>query len=78
MVFFMSDSNNCDRGDPMIRIPKIVSSDSEIFVLAQKGNIAGMQRYFAEGKGSIFDVNDTEGRSAIHVSKQSCLRSSTR
>ncbi|KAH6652404.1 ankyrin repeat-containing domain protein [Truncatella angustata] len=67
MIFFMSDSNSYDHGSPMIRIPKVVSSDSEIFILAQKGNIPGMQRYFSEGKGSIFDVNDTEGRSPIHL-----------
>jgi hypothetical protein len=69
MVFAISASSNLfDVPDPFVRVPRVVKSSSDIFILAQKGNILEMQKLIAEARGSILDINGNEGRSALHVS----------
>ena len=51
-----------------LRTPRSISSKSNIFMLAQHGNIQGMQRLFEQRLASPFDISLDEGRSALHVS----------
>ena len=44
-----------------------ISSNSKLFMLAQHGNIVGMQRLFDQKLASPFDISLEEGRSALHV-----------
>lgn len=72
MVFAIGSSFNLLHAvDPFIRVPRVVASSSEIFILAQKGNILEMQKLIAGARGSILDINGNEGRSALHVSFRS-------
>ena len=51
-----------------LRTPRSISSKSNVFMLAQHGNIQGMQRLFEQRLASPFDISLDEGRSALHVS----------
>jgi hypothetical protein len=68
MISFMGRWNSLDGHNFTLHTPRVVPSSSEIFVLAQKGNIEGLQELFSQRKASIYDVSAREGRSALHVS----------
>ena len=51
-----------------LRTPRLVPTNSELFLYAQHGNIEGMQRLFDTHAASPFDISQEEGRSALHVS----------
>ena len=53
-----------------LRTPRSVPPGSNIFALAQHGNIEGIQRLFDQRLASPFDVSSDEGRSPLHVSNQ--------
>ena len=50
-----------------LRTPRSISSKSNVFMLAQHGNIQGMKRLFEQRLASPFDISHEEGRSALHV-----------
>lgn len=52
-----------------LRAPRSISSKSNVFMLAQHGNIQGMKRLFERKLASPFDISLEEGRSALHVSQ---------
>ena len=68
MVSFVGRWNVLDGHDVSLRMPRVVPSSSEIFVLAQKGNVRGIKMLLSLQKASIHDVSAVEGRSAMHVS----------
>lgn len=47
--------------------PRVISTNSSVFLFAQHGNIEGMQRLFSEHLASPFDISLEEGRSPLHV-----------
>lgn len=51
-----------------LKMPRVVPSSSEVFVLAQKGNVQDIKLLFSLSKASIHDVSVGEGRSVMHVS----------
>lgn len=67
MVFWQHSWDFLQGHDPFWRTPRVIESESELFLLAQKGSIKGLQGLFSAGTASIFDVNNLEGRSAMHV-----------
>jgi hypothetical protein len=67
MLSIMDQWNSLDGHRFMLHAPRVVSSSSEIFILAQRGNIEGIQALFAQKEASIYDVSAGEGRSAVHV-----------
>ena len=50
-----------------LRTPRSISSKSNVFMIAQHGNIEAMQRLFEQRLASPFDISLEEGRSALHV-----------
>ena len=50
-----------------LQLPRVVPTTADIFVLAQKGHVQGMQLMFDTGKASIYDVSSGEGQSVLHV-----------
>jgi len=50
-----------------VHTPRVVSNSSELFMLAQKGNILGVQNLLAKRTASLYDVSHGEGRTALHV-----------
>lgn len=68
MVSFVGRWNVLDGHDVSLRMPRVVPSSSEIFMLAQKGNVEGIKMLFSLQKASIHDVSIAEGRSVMHVS----------
>jgi hypothetical protein len=69
MLAFMDKWNSLEGHEFSLKMPQVVPSSAEIFVLAQKGNVKGMQMLFSGGKASLHDVSAGEGRSALHVRK---------
>ena len=51
-----------------LKTSRIISSNSNIFLFAQHGNIEGIKRLFEQKLASPFDISLEEGRSALHVS----------
>lgn len=68
MVSLYDSWNSFDGHQIHVKLPRVVPASAELFTLAQKGNIEGIQRLFSEKKASIYDINMSEGRSALHVS----------
>lgn len=68
MLSFVGRWNQLDGPDVCLRMPQVVPSSSEIFMLAQKGNVQGIKMLFSLSKASIHDVSVGEGRSIMHVS----------
>ena len=73
MVSFVGRWNVLDGHDVSLRMPRVVPSSSEIFMLAQKGNVQGIKRLFSLQKASVHDVSVVEGRSAMHVSHRTLV-----
>ena len=69
VVSFMDSWNGLDGHQVFVNFPRIIPADAELFVLAQRGHIEGVRRLFEDKKASIYDVSDSEGRSALHVSE---------
>jgi hypothetical protein len=65
---FMDRWNSLDGHQVSLHFPRVVPDSSEIFILAQKGNVKGLQELFSQHIASIYDVSAGEGRSALHVS----------
>ena len=76
MISIIDKWTPLDGHDISIRLPRIVSSSAEIFIMAQKGNIDGIKQLITNKKASIHDVSATEGRSALHVSSTACSQAS--
>lgn len=68
MISFRNTWSTLDVSELYVKFPRVVPASSDIFILAQQGNIPGVQRLFMQKKASVFDVNSSEGRSALHVS----------
>ncbi|GAW20292.1 hypothetical protein ANO14919_097930 [Xylariales sp. No.14919] len=68
MISLMKTWNGFDRPQLHVKFPRVIPPASELFVLAQKGNIPGVQRLFSDKKASPYDISAGEGRSALHVS----------
>ena len=68
MLSFVGRWNPLDGHDFSLRMPRVVPSSSDIFMLAQKGNVQGIKMLFSLSKASIHDVSAGEGRSVMHVS----------
>lgn len=56
-----------DGHDISIKLPRVVSSASDIFIFAQKGHIDGIQQLISQKKASVYDISAGKGRSALHV-----------
>jgi hypothetical protein len=67
MVSILDSWNSFDGHQLHVKFPRVIPASAELFTLVQKGNIEGVQRLFSERKASVFDVNASEGRSALHV-----------
>ena len=50
----------------VLNAPRIIPDDSLIFMYCQQGDVAGMQRLFAEGRASVHDVN-SDGLTTLHM-----------
>ena len=62
MVFAIGPSSNFFHvPDPFIRVPRVVKSTSDIFILAQKGNILEMQKLITDARGSVLILMGTRG-----------------
>lgn len=70
MVSLLHSWSKLDGSHIQVKFPRVVPASSEIFILAQKGHVEGIRRLFQEGKASVYDISDSEGRSALHV----CLK----
>ena len=68
MLSFVARWNRLDELDYSLRMPRVVPSSSNIFILAQKGNVQGIEKLVSLSKASIQDVSVGEGRSVMHVS----------
>ena len=68
MLSFVGRWNRLDELDVSLRRPRVVPSSSNIFILAQKGNVQGIEKLVSLSKASIHDVSVGEGRSVMHVS----------
>ncbi|KAI0416285.1 hypothetical protein F5X98DRAFT_375855 [Xylaria grammica] len=66
MISLMKTWNGFDRPQLHVKFPRVIPPASELFVLAQKGNIPGVQRLFSDKKASPYDISAGEGRSALH------------
>jgi hypothetical protein len=72
-ISFMDSWNGLDGHQVFVNFPRIIPAAAELFVLAQKGNIEGVKGLIEDRKASIYDVSDSEGRSALHVSSTPTL-----
>ncbi|PVH85376.1 ankyrin [Cadophora sp. DSE1049] len=66
MITVIDRWNSIDGHDIVLKAPRVVSSSADIFVMAQEGNIRGLQEIFSQRRASIYDVSEGEGRSALH------------
>jgi hypothetical protein len=65
-----------DRGytflTPSISFYSVIPESSEIFTIAEKGDLDGLVRLLASGKGSLRDI-DAVGRTLLHVCSLSSI-----
>lgn len=72
MFQFAVSSTPLDGPRISIHMPRIVPDNSEVFVCAVRGNLAGMISLFERGVASPFDVGSGTGRTPLHVSINHC------
>ena len=70
MLSFVDKWQNPEIHHMRLQLPRLVPATSEIFALAQKGNVQGISMMFDTGKASIYDVSSGEGRSVLHVRRR--------
>ena len=68
MLSYVGRYNRLDGHGSRLRMPRVVPSSSNIFMLAQKGNVQGIEKLLSLSEASIHDVIVGEGRSVMHVS----------
>jgi hypothetical protein len=51
-----------------LAMPRTIAGNSEIFTFAIRGDLGGIKSLFSQGLASPFDVCESNGRTALHVS----------
>ena len=53
-----------------LHVPRVVESNAKVFSLAVQGDLPNMKNLFRDGLASPYDVNASNGRTALHVNPQ--------
>jgi hypothetical protein len=73
---FMFMAAYSDGGGPemLIKIPRLCSSNADIFLFAKTGNVGGIKALFQRGLASPMDLEYRTGVSALHVRNPMLLK----
>ena len=68
MISVSVETPNASACNLVLRAPRVFPDSARIFQLAKLGDVVGMTTLFEQGLASVYDVDTTNGVSALNVS----------